>query len=205
MTIIESDLVPVNSFTTDSLFVGVGQRYDVTVDASQATDNYWLNITFGGSNFCGSSNNPYPAAIVHYDGAPDENPTYAGVAPTDHQCLDLMSLTPVVSRTVSTAGFTPSVNNSLDIGLTTTGKWTINSSSLSVEWGDPVAQLVIDGKTDWQPSNNIWQIDQADTWAFWIIQNDPAAPIPHPIHLHVRQSKLLNTFYSTEALMKSNI
>lgn len=194
MTIIESDLVPVNSFTTDSLFVGVGQRYDVTVDASQAVDNYWLNITFGGSGFCGKSVNPYPAAIIRYDGAPDENPTYAGVAPTDHQCLDLLNLTPVVTRTVSTAGFTPSVNNSLDIGITTTGKWTINSSSLAVEWGDPIAQLVIDGKTDWAPSNNIWEIDQADTWAFWIIQNDPAAPIPHPIHLHVRHLQAMQHF-----------
>lgn len=188
MTIIESDLVPVDSFTTDSIFVGVGQRIDVTVDASQATDNYWLNVTIGGGGACGSSNNPYPAAIIHYDNASNSNPTYAGVAPTDHQCMDLINLTPVVTRTVPTTGFTASADNSLDVALSlTTGKWTINSSSLAVDWGTPVAQLVINNETDWLPSNNVWQVDEVDTWAFWLIQNDPVVPIPHPIHLHVSQ------------------
>lgn len=189
MTIIGSDLVPVNSFTTDSLFVGVGQRYDVTVDASQAIDNYWLNVTFGGGNSCGASNNPYPASIVHYDGASNSNPTYAGVAPIDHQCLDLLNLTPVVARTVPTTGFTASADNSLDVEFSlTTGKWTINSSSLAVDWSIPVAQLVLNNQTDWLPSNNVWQVDEADTWAFWLIQNDLLVALPHPIHLHVSKN-----------------
>lgn len=200
MTIIESDLVPVDSFTTDSLFVGIGQRYDVTVDASQATDNYWLNITFGGGNSCGHSNNPYPAAIVHYDGASSNHPTYAGVTPTDHQCLDLLNLTPVVSRTVPTTGFTASTENSLDVALSlTTGKWTINSSSLAVDWGVPVAQLVVNDKTDWLQSDNVWQVDEVDTWAYWLIQNDLTVALPHPIHLHVRQSSrsVLSSYRNT--------
>lgn len=196
MTIIESDLVPVNAFTTDSLFVGIGQRYDITVDASQAIDNYWLNITFGGGTRCGRSNNPYPAAIVRYNGASNENPKYAGVTPTDHQCLDLLNLTPVVTRTVPTTGFTPSANNSLDVGFSTTGKWTIDGSSLVVDWSVPVSQIVLDNKTDWLPSNNIWQVDQANVWAFWLIQNDPNVALPHPIHLHVRQCLIPIPFVS---------
>ncbi|KAJ4390165.1 laccase, multicopper oxidase, benzenediol:oxygen oxidorectuctase [Gnomoniopsis smithogilvyi] len=185
MTIIEADLVPVNAFTTDSLFVGIGQRYDVTVDASQAIDNYWLNITFGGSNLCGRSNNLNPAAIIRYENASNSNPTYSGVTPIDHQCLDLLDLTPVVTRTVPTTGFTPSANNSLDVGFSlTTGKWTINSSSLVVDWEIPLSEIIIDDKTDWLPSNNVWQIEQANTWAFYLIQNDPVVPLPHPIHLH---------------------
>lgn len=186
MTIIGSDLVPVNSFTTDSLFVGIGQRYDVTIDASQHTDNYWLNITYGGSGKCGLSLNPHPAAIIHYDGAPTSNPTNPGVAPTDHQCLDLLSLTPVVSRTVPTAGFSPSTDDSLDVTFSfTTGKWLIDGSSLDLDWSAPIIQDVINNSTDWASSSNIFQYDGSESWAYWLIQNDPALPIPHPIHLHV--------------------
>lgn len=43
--VMATDMVPVNSFTTDSLFMGVGQRYDVMIDANQASGNYWFNIT----------------------------------------------------------------------------------------------------------------------------------------------------------------
>lgn len=188
MTIIGTDLVPVNSFTTDSLFVAIGQRYDVTIDASQETDNYWLNITFGGSGRCGASLNPYPAAIIHYNGAPIGNPTIAGTTPTDHQCLDLLSLTPVVTRTVPTSAFSPSTDNSLDVSISgTTGKWTISGSSLQVDWSVPVTQMVINNETDFLPASNVWQYDGSSPWAYWLIQNDLTVPIPHPIHLHVCQ------------------
>ncbi|OAA65495.1 laccase [Niveomyces insectorum RCEF 264] len=70
MTVIATDFVPVDAYTTSSLFLGVGQRYDVILDASQGIDNYWINATYSATHACGSSNNPYPAAILHYDGAP---------------------------------------------------------------------------------------------------------------------------------------
>ncbi len=34
--------MPVQAFTTDSLYLGIGQRYDVTIDASQNPGNYWI-------------------------------------------------------------------------------------------------------------------------------------------------------------------
>lgn len=194
MTIIAADLVPVNTFTVDSLFIGVGQRYDVTIDASQATDNYWMNITFGALSACGTSNNPYPAAIIHYDGATTGNPTQPGPTPVNHQCMDLLSLTPVVTRTVPTSGFTPSTENTLNVDFPFLGanafKWTINSSSLFVDWAVPVAQVVIDDRTDWLPTDNVWQVDEADTWAYWLVQNEALVAIPHPMHLHVRNSSI---------------
>jgi len=69
MTVIEADFVPVDSFTLNSLFLGIGQRYGVTIDASQAVGNYWFNVTYSGTGACGSSNNPHPAAIFSYVGA----------------------------------------------------------------------------------------------------------------------------------------
>lgn len=163
MTVIETDFVPVNSYTTDSLFVGIGQRYDVVIDASNVVDNYWFNITFGGSGFCGSSNNSYPAAIVRYDGAPDANPTDPGETPVDHQCLDYQSFTPVVTRDVPTSSFVASANVTLDIVLTdVANKWTVDGSSMDVDWNNPVAQYVARDESDWPASDNVLKIDECD-------------------------------------------
>ena len=164
MTIIGTDFVPVNPYPTDSLFIAVGQRYDVIIDANQDVDNYWFNVTYGGSGFCGSSNNPYPAAIVQYDGAADGNPTDEGTTPIDHQCLDPMDLVPIVTRTVPT-DFTPSSDNTLDVHLDLTAPtfvWYINNSSMTVDWDKPVAQYVYENDTDYPSTNNIWQVDGAD-------------------------------------------
>ncbi len=74
MTVIETDFVPVDAYTASSLYLAVGQRYDVIITASQAVGNYWINATFSNTHACGNSINSRPAAILHYDGAP----VYAG-------------------------------------------------------------------------------------------------------------------------------
>lgn len=163
MTVIATDFVPVDTFTTDSLLIGVGQRYDVTIDASQSVDNYWFNVTFGGSGFCGSSYNPYPAAIVQYDGAADGNPTDQGKTPIDHKCLDSLDYEPIVTRTVPTS-FSPSSDNTLDVhlDLAPTFVWYINNSSIKVDWDKPVAQYVYENETDYPSNVNIWEVSGDD-------------------------------------------
>lgn len=187
MTVIASDFVPVNAFTTDSLFIAVGQRYDVTIEAKEDIGNYWFNVTFGGGKLCGASNTPYPAAILHYDGAPDSLPTNEGTRPRDHNCLDLSNLTPVVERKVSTA-FTPSAENTMEVQLPTGPKfvWKINGKAIRTEWENPVAQYIASNRTDYPETNSIWQVDVVDQWVYWLIENDPegAFSLPHPIHLH---------------------
>ncbi len=159
MTVIASDLVPVNAQTVSSLFVGVGQRYDVTIDASQAVDNYWFNVTYGGEGFCGSSNNPHPAAIFHYAGASGGLPTNQGTVPVDSQCLDLPNLTPVVTRTPPVSSFNPSIGNTIPVHLDTTGVplfvWQVNGSSMRVDWDKPVDDYILTGNTSYPTSENL--------------------------------------------------
>ena len=214
MTIIAADMVPVNAFTTDSLFLAVGQRYDVTIDASKTASNYWFNVTFGGGNFCGGSLNPFPAAIFHYAGAAGGLPTKPGSAPVDHQCLDNLNLTPVVTRTVPVSSFVKGTGNTLPVHLDTTGiplfTWKINGSAINVNWNKPILEYVIAGNTSYPSSDNIVQVDGVNQvshlsffyrwhsstqltlwlsqWTYWLIENDdPTSPfsIPHPMHLHV--------------------
>jgi len=190
MTIISADLVPVQAQTVDSLFLAVGQRYDVTIDASKTPGNYWFNVTFGGSNACGGSLHPSPAAIFHYAGAPGGLPTDKGVAPVDHNCLDLPNLTPVVSRSVPVSGFVKKPSNTLQVTIDLSGTplfvWTVNGSAINVDWGKPVVDYVLTQNTSFPTANNIVQVDGTDQWTYWLIENNPNAPfsLPHPMHLH---------------------
>lgn len=122
-----------------------------------------MNITFGGSGRCGVSENPYPAAIIHYEGASGGLPEDPGTTPIDHQCLDLLDLRPVVPRAVSISGFAPSLNNTLEVQLKTNHKWTVNNSSQVVDWGAPVVQHLLNNENTWPgiTSENVWKVDDS--------------------------------------------
>ncbi len=126
MTIISSDLVPVNAQTVNSVFLGVGQRIDVTIDASQTVSNYWLNVTFGGQGFCGGLQQPSSGRHPPPPPLPLRRrlrglPTNLGTLPTDSQCLDNNNLTPVVTRSVPVANFNPAVGNTLPVTVDLSG------------------------------------------------------------------------------------
>ncbi|KAL1874014.1 hypothetical protein VTK73DRAFT_568 [Phialemonium thermophilum] len=190
MTVVAADFVPVNAFTTDNLFLAVGARYDVTIDASKAVGNYWFNVTYGGNGFCGLSNNPNPAAIFRYSGAPNALPTDQGKTPVDSLCNDNLNLTPVVPRSVQTGNFRPDPSNTLPVHLDLTGSplfvWKVNGSAINVDWGKPVVQYVMEGNSAFPTSENIISLNNANQYTFWLIENDPdqAISLPHPFHLH---------------------
>ncbi|KAK4101287.1 multicopper oxidase [Parathielavia hyrcaniae] len=190
MTVIAADMVPVQAQTVDSLFLALGQRYDVTIDAVSTPGNYWFNVTYGGQAFCGGSFNPHPAAVFHYAGGPGGLPTDPGTAPEDHQCLDLNNLTPVVKRNVPVSGFVKKPSNTLDVHLDLTGTplfvWKVNGSAINVDWNKPILEYVMTGNTSYPVSDNIVQVDGVNQWTYWLVENDPdgAFSVPHPMHLH---------------------
>jgi FtsP/CotA-like multicopper oxidase with cupredoxin domain len=153
MTIISSDLVPVDAQTVDSVFLGVGRRIDVTIDALQPVNNYWINATLSSSGLCGGPVNPFPAAILRYAGAPSGLPANQGVLPADTQtgCMDLPNLAPIATRTAPVQAFVSTYNsgNILPVELETTGpasglplfRWRVNGTfrtQIDVDLGSPV-------------------------------------------------------------------
>lgn len=190
MTIIAADFVPVNAMTVQSVFLGIGQRFDVTIDGSAAPGNYWFNVTFGGQNFCGRSNNPFPAAIFRYANAPAGLPTNPGTRPTDYQCNDILNLSPVVQRTVPVTSFQKTVSNTIDVHLDTSVPpllvWKVNGSAINVNWEKPVAQYVMESNTSYPTSDNLIHINSVNQWTYWLVENDPDGgfSLPHPFHLH---------------------
>lgn len=188
LQVIATDLVPITPVTVNSLFVGVGQRYDVIIDANQAVGNYWFNASFSAGP-CGISNAVKPAMIMQYSGAANVNPTTPGAAPTDARCQDALTYAPIVTRTAPLSSFTgPTSGNTLNTKLTIDSSvakvfWPVNGVPMKVDWNNPTLEYVKNNNVGSMPADtNKISVPTANTWTFWIIQNNSS--IPHPIHLH---------------------
>lgn len=166
MTVIQTDFVPINSFTTSSLYLGIGQRYDVTIDASQAVGNYWFNVTFSNTGGCGTSVNPSPAAIFSYQGAPNALPLSTGTRPTDSLCSDEYGFVPIVTRTAPIASFTPTADNlPVTFVVNTTASqvnWEVNGSAIDVQWDKPILEYVLQGNTSYPRAENLIQVPNSN-------------------------------------------
>ncbi|KAF8589375.1 multicopper oxidase [Ramaria rubella] len=71
MTVIEADGIAHEPYVVDSIPVIPGQRYSVVVTANQTVDNYCEH----GPSVCLFFNGTNTWAVLHYNGAPDADPT----------------------------------------------------------------------------------------------------------------------------------
>lgn len=89
MTVITADFVPVRSWSTKWLFIGIGQRYDVVINADQPINNYWFHVIPQGG--CSCNQNPNAVSIFSYVGANGTMPSNAtrnNTAPGGPDCAD---------------------------------------------------------------------------------------------------------------------
>jgi len=167
-TIIATDFVPIQPVTVSTLYIAVGQRYDVIITANQAAGNYWFNATLPPGP-CGLSNNPRPAAIFSYAGS-SGTPTTPGTAPSDPRCADATTYTPVVSKSAPVASFTANAGDTLTTNIQTSRNgvarvfWPVNNSPMNVTWGMPTLQYVKSGTTGSMPAQeNVVNVPTANT------------------------------------------
>ncbi|KAK3386290.1 Cupredoxin [Sordaria brevicollis] len=149
--VVATDMVPIRPITRSHIFLGIGQRYDVIIDANQPTANYWFNVTFSALP-CGQSDNPYPAAIFSYSGASTTAlPTQQGTTPPDSRCAaPERDYVPVVTRSApGVTSFAPSLSTShtLNVDLTVDTAqarvfWPVNSTPLKVNWQEPTLRYI---------------------------------------------------------------
>ena len=194
--VISSDLIPIKPYVTQWVLLGVGQRYDVIINANQPAGNYWFRAEVASD--CASSNNFYGRSIFSYNEtantAPDLYPaTSAFSIPT--VCKDESPLVPWVPNTVGSSDDFIKQAGNLQVDLsrqqvTTNGQnivvWGVNLSAINVDWDKPTLQYVADKNTSYPTVFNLIEIPNEGIWSFWIIQETPGTPvpIPHPIHLH---------------------
>lgn len=191
--VIATDFVPTYPRKNlTSIVLNIGQRYDIVFNATQAVGNYWMRVNPGCA--FGGRSKIYDAGIVvggvlHYSGASTTaDPTSTAFPQPAGSCDDEFS-TPYWNRTVpQPSGFT---NPALGIAYpkviqqnnATHYVWTINQSSMQVNWAMPTLEYVLEGRSDFPATENLYQLNGGDTtWVYWVIQQ--ATPVPHPIHLH---------------------
>ncbi|KID83124.1 laccase [Metarhizium guizhouense ARSEF 977] len=182
MTVIASDLVPIQPFTATVLNIGIAQRYDVIVTADQAStaDNFWMRAIPQAACSDNESSDNIRGIVYYGDSA--ATPTTTGYNYTDSCDDETANLAPYVSKSVSDANW-----NDLEqatVGTNSAGlfKWYLNSTTMLVDWANPTLQSVLNGTTSYETDDAVIQLSDADQWVYLVIET--AIGVPHPIHLH---------------------
>jgi len=181
MTVIAMDLVPIVPYTATTLSIGMGQRYDIIVNASQSSGNYWLRAI--PQTACSDNDNTDNImGIFMYDSTNTTEPSSSAYSYTD-SCddEDMSTLVPYLSKTVSTESedddFAVTVGRSNNVF-----KWYMAGTTFEVEWEDPTLLQIYEGDTNYTTSSHVIELPTADEWVYFIIETTQA--VPHPIHLH---------------------
>ncbi|KAB8277408.1 Cupredoxin [Aspergillus minisclerotigenes] len=188
LTVIASDFVPIVPFTTNNIAIGMGQRYDIIIQADQSVDNYWVRSV--PQSAC--SNIPTGdniKGIVHYMGADDDGDptTVKWDYGDDTQCLDrpMSDLVPWVSLDVMISNVTNISDAVTPIAAGNSGifLWTIGGQAFNVSWRDPTLQhSPTAGINNTITDPGAIELPEANQWVSFIITTTQG--VPHPIHLH---------------------
>ncbi|KAK0940481.1 laccase, multicopper oxidase, benzenediol:oxygen oxidorectuctase [Friedmanniomyces endolithicus] len=190
MQVMTTDFIPCKPFSVNSLLLGIGQRYDVVINANQTAGNYWFRANV--ANDCLSGNNFYGRAIWSYSSVTPGTPTTSANT-QDSVCLEPSQAAPYWVQPVPSGSFASQID-ALDVGLTKAQVvpngdaiivWAINTSSINVAWDHPTLQYVMEGNTSYPTQFNVVPTVNEGAWNYVVVQmlpNNP--PVPHPFHLH---------------------
>ena len=158
MTVQAADFVPVVPYQQTVLSIALAQRYDIVFEASQHVGNYWMRAV--PATGCSANLNPDGAkAIIHYEGANDSEPASTAYTTTP-ECVDETDLTPVVP--IDPGHF--AYGNEVDISVIVDNyvKFTINGSSMSIDWSNPTLLLADNHDPDYPASYNVVSLNGTD-------------------------------------------
>ncbi|KAK5706208.1 laccase, multicopper oxidase, benzenediol:oxygen oxidorectuctase [Elasticomyces elasticus] len=190
LQVMTSDFIPVKPFYVNTLLIGIGQRYDVVINANQTAGNYWFRANV--ATDCLSGNNFYGRAVWSYSSVTAGTPT--STAYTDGQgCIEPSQAAPYWVQPVPSGSFQQSIS-ALDVGLTKAQivpngdaiiVWAINTSSINLMWDRPTLKYLMEGNTSYPTAYNVVPTVNAGSWNYVVVQMLPQTPpVPHPFHLH---------------------
>lgn len=208
MKVIASDFVPIKPYTTNTIGLAIGQRYDVIIEANQdPTKSYWFRVWPQVS--CSQNDNAGDVTGFF---------TYGTTAlPTstafefDDACDDEPGLVPYVPVTVDASGFSADKED-ISVSAPTRAvvqgdnvfRWLVNGHAMDVDWGYPTLQQVADKNDSYADIQNALFFDEGLSTAYWVIQN--VGGIAHPIHLHGHDFNIVSsgsgTFSASTATLK---
>lgn len=194
LTVIAADYVPIVPYNTTWIFLGIGERYDVLIDANQSPGSYWFRAEAQDTAGCGSNfNNGNILSIFSYEGHESETPISTATSYTQ-RCTDETQLVPYWNSYVP-QGEIPDEFEQLDTAINQSTAadgslnlyWQVNGVHLVADWADPTLSGVRAGQTTWSEESAIINVNEGQ-WTYWVITEGTGSPfnvnIPHPIHLH---------------------
>ncbi|RMZ76593.1 hypothetical protein DV737_g4735, partial [Chaetothyriales sp. CBS 132003] len=184
LEVIASDLVPITPYNTTVLSIGMGQRYDVivrTTGMSSVASDFWMRAI--PQIACSDNDSTDNIKGIVYYGDNSSTPTTTGYDYTD-SCddEDVSNLAPYLSKTVDSAAAQSTETTTIGKNSDSYFRWYLNSTTMVADWEDPTLLQVYNNATSFNTSDAVIQLEDADEWAYVVIETTLA--IPHPIHLH---------------------
>ncbi|KAI1878681.1 hypothetical protein JX265_002858 [Neoarthrinium moseri] len=197
MTVVANDLVAIEPFEVDSLFIGIGQRYTVIVQAKDdASTDYWMRTvpTTGCGGFSTTPDNN--TAVVKYNSASTTCPTSPPNA-QNTSCEDVHTdlLNPIVPwrvdhhprNNVTKDTFFARLQDSPDTTLGPPGfpyvHWLLQEHPLWINFSRPT---ILDVDAAIADPNYVVIEEEYDTGFVYLVLDASHLQfnVTHPIHLH---------------------
>lgn len=162
LKVIANDFVPIKPYDTDSVVINAAQRYDVIVEANASPGDYWLRAFWVKTCVGVANDHPEdPTGIVRYDAASTSEPTSVSAVKAPTTCLDepLESLVPHMSYDVTNIAGTTVEELRVRFTHEALFTWTINSSSLVLDWSNPTLKRVFNNESVFPTEYNIVSVD----------------------------------------------
>ena len=204
LEVITADLVPIQPYKTESVLIGIGQRYSVIVTADALTNyppapngNYWIRTVL--AEGCGNIEQSNPlTGILRYSSSstalPQSNPWNF---PTKCSDEPYESLIPIVEWSVGQHPANNVTEDTFEAGISNqkfhgnVNRWDLTDTPLWLDFSSP-SILNLHNKT-WNPEYCIVDYNYDDEWVYLVVTGKPAFVGPpskatiaaaHPIHLH---------------------
>lgn len=182
--VIAMDLVPIEPYTTDTLSIGIGQRYDIIVNTtgmSAVADNFWMRAI--PQSACSDIDNGNDIRGIISYGSTVGTPTTTAYDYID-SCAEegASNLVPYLAKDVSDDYW--NLESDVTVGTNTAGhfKWYMNDSTMAVDWSYPSLMQLYENDTIWDADDNVVMLASSNKWAYILIETSVA--VPHPMHLH---------------------
>jgi FtsP/CotA-like multicopper oxidase with cupredoxin domain len=162
LKVIANDFVPIKPYITDSIIVNAAQRYDIVVEANAPPGDYWLRAFW--VDACAGVANDHPensTGIVRYDAASMSDPTSVSVVQPPTTCSDepLESLQPHMEFDVTNVAGTTVEQLRVRFTHEAMFTWTINSSSLVLDWSNPTLKRVYHNESVFPTEYNVVSVE----------------------------------------------
>lgn len=195
MTVIATDYVPVVPYTADVITLGVGQRTDILVTASQPPmSSWWMRSQLPGQALCGGLGTPsgpggsYPQVLaeIYYDVAPPGvTPTSTSTVTSDISCENAPLTVTTPDYALAPSANPYKIDLTMTITLNETGHFTflMNGQTYRANFNDPMFISAAEGITSF-PADPEYNIYDTGSSTSILLNVTNATPFVHPFHLH---------------------